>query len=182
MAFDGDWRVSEGFGDDGHGRDFGEFVERAKSGSSAAEGRAGPLGEAGSPQMSSGRAAAEHPAAVGPRGRLIVRRSGSQLAQGHIERVREGNLDGPEGDGDVLVGDLDVVPGEFDDVGDLLAKDQDEDRGRTVSWAHLGRAGEALDDFLLLGCVESGAGAAAVGLQLQGGIDEVGFACPVEEA
>lgn len=93
--------------------------------------------------------------------------SGHQLAPGFIEWPCEGNLDGSEGDGDFFVGDLDVVPGEFNDVRDLLAEDQDKDRCRAVSWAHFGCVGEALDKVLLCGCVESGAGAAAVGLQLQ---------------
>ena len=43
-----------------------------------------------------------------------------------------------------------TVPGESDDVLDLLAEDEDEDRGRAVAWADLVGADDALDCVLLV--------------------------------
>jgi hypothetical protein len=54
VAFDGGGGVSEGFGDDGDGRDFGEFVEGSEPGCSAAEGCTESFGEAGGSEVLSG--------------------------------------------------------------------------------------------------------------------------------
>lgn len=167
MAVDRGRGVAECFGDDGYSGEFGEFVKCSEPGCPATEDRAEPLSERRGSKVLTWRPAAEHPVAVGVRCCLIVGRGGCEFSPGLIERRRECDLDGSAGDRDQILCHLDVMPRQLDDVGNLLAKDQNEDGRCSVPRAHVGRVAEAVDELCLSGCIETWAGAATVGLQFQ---------------
>lgn len=72
MAFDGGWGVSEGFGDDGHGCEFGEFVVGSESCGPCAEQLAEACCEVSWVDVSSGGGAAEYPLGIGVSGGQVV--------------------------------------------------------------------------------------------------------------
>lgn len=127
MAIDRGRGVAQGFGDDSYWGEFGEFMEGPKPGCSTAESGTEPSVEGRGPEVSPWRAAAEHPVAIEVRGCLVVGGGGRQFAPGLIERRCKCDFDSSEGDGDEFLCHGDVVPGQLDDVGDLLAEDQNED-------------------------------------------------------
>jgi hypothetical protein len=65
VAFDGGGGVADGFGDDGHGCEFGEFVESAESRGPRAEQFAEPRCEVSGVDVTPGRGSAEYPSCVG---------------------------------------------------------------------------------------------------------------------
>lgn len=111
MTLDGSGGVAERFGDDGHGREFGEFVECSQSRGPGAEQLAEPRCEVPGVDVTSGRYSAEYPVGAGVRGGHVMAWICSELPPRPGQWIRQSDLDCPEPDGDQFFGDGHVVPG-----------------------------------------------------------------------
>lgn len=88
MAFDGGGGVAQGLGDDGHGCEFGEFVQGAEAGGAGAEEIAELVSEAGGVDVAAGGVAAKDPVAVGVCCGEVVGGGGMELSERFVEGLR----------------------------------------------------------------------------------------------
>ena len=103
---------------------------------------------------------------------------------GALARPRGGEceLGLPQAHGDDVVGNGDVVPGELDDVFDVLAEYDDQDRCSPISHGELVGVHHALDGCVLLGLGQPRAGAAAMARDGELGVNEPALDRPWDEA